>query len=238
MSCKNIPNASTNECENRECSDIEIRSKVLSTNVESKKKYGEKIIKKLGEVEVGGIVVDDTYIPEGYVEIKGVTKTPVITQCKLVFGNIIVEGYIVKDIRYATPVDCHIDIDKCKSYRNNLKDIVVKVPFRFAGPIEDIKIGRNPDREETRKYDYLQNTMGACDKGTMGPALCEWESSEKGSLVKPPYCELIKWKIKEYDVCRDDEEGCHHSKLYNIFTEKMVVTFKFEVFQEMVVCPE
>lgn len=234
MSYKNIPNVLPDACHMKECSDIKVKTKVLNTEVDAEKKHGKKITKKLGEVEISGVIIDDSHIPEGYVEIKGIEKTPIITQCKIVGGTIIVEGYIIKNIKYATPIDISIDTGKCKSYRNHLNDIIIKVPFSFAGPIGCIELKEYPDSIKSKKYNYLQNSMKPCDKGHMGPALCEWEEVDYAELYRPPYCELIKWKIREYDVCRNCDEYCNETNLYNVFTEKMVLILKFEVFQDVV----
>ncbi|WP_061995891.1 hypothetical protein [Clostridium sp. ATCC 25772] len=231
MSNNCIPNLLPSGCPTHDCSDIELESTILTPTGTSHRRHGEKKIKKIGEAKISGVIIDHVQIPEGFVEIKGIKRTPIINQCKIIDHMLIVEGYIIKDIKYATPIDPTIDTSRCRTYRNNLNDIIIKVPFSFASPLDRrIRLPR-PEAREKRRFEYYNNTIEPCDKGFMGQSLCDGEEFESVTLFRPPFAELISWSIREGDILRKCDENCCEGELYSIFTEKIVLTLEFDIFK-------
>lgn len=230
MSNNCIPNLLPSGCPTRDCSDIDLESRTLTSTATSTAIDGTQVIRRIGTTSINGVIIDDVQIPEGFVEIKGIKRTPIINQCKIIDHMLIVEGYIIKDIKYATPIDPTTDTSRCRTYRNNLNDIIIKIPFSFASPLTGLTLP-TPTARVKQRYEYFQNSIGPCDKGFMGQSLCDGEEFEQVVLFKPPFAELTSWSIQEGDILRKCDENCCEGELYSIFTEKIVLTLNFDIFQ-------
>lgn len=241
MSCCNLyPNILPDNCDFVEClpEGNEVTARTLDVTFETPTISGlnpgqiAKVPVWLGRVILTGIIRDDISFADGFSEIKEISRKVYITQCKYFRGNVIVEGYIIKDIRYVRPIDEGVNTNRCIAYDNAWFDRTVKVPFSFAQRVNLNEANLPTEDESTREeFNYLCDTMShqCCDKGYMGPSPCETLRVETHHLNERPYCELNGYRIVELGInrfeCEDDFVGdccCPPApRLFRRFTEKL-----------------
>ena len=106
-----------------------------------------KVPKWLQRVVISGCVRSTISIPEGFSEIKGIDKKVIITQAKLICDELMVEGYILKDIKYVRPaVAAGTDTRRCLAYPNAFLDISEKVPFTLCMTVTGLPTDVFPSR--------------------------------------------------------------------------------------------
>lgn len=184
------------------------------------------------------IVVDDVKFPDLFLEIKDCAKTCVLTQCKVCYDTLIVEGYIIKNISYVSPqigsdiYGCH-----CPGFKNNWHDIEVRVPFHGTMELPSDVIPlvfpfNGVNANEKLSYNYKCNTMKnmCCDQGKMGPSPCEQFRVQSTYLNEVPYGDLVGYSIYELDVNRKPCSTDEH--LYEILTEKMAVCLTIDLYMD------
>ena len=193
-----------------------------------------KVPVRVGFAHVGGVVIDDVRFPsiERFSEIKKIQRKVVVTQAKIVCKQLIVEGFIKKNIMYTTPVTpgptaC------CPVVRNDVRDIELTVPFCFSTPLFGLNLGYLHEKEESEKV-FLENTMGdnVCDKGIMREADCAKVHHQFTPLNKPPFAELEGYSICELALNRH----CCADGLYDTFTEKFVLKLSFSIYRYKHAC--
>jgi len=238
--CNNFPNILPDNCDFVECDGIEVTARTLdttSTTCPSPTTPGTaaKVPIWLRRLYLVGCIRDDITFADGFSEIKEITRKVFITQCKYFRGNVFVEGYIVKDIRYVRPANEGTDTNRCIAYENNWYDRTVKVPFSFCQHVNlTLNIpgqGPLPTEDETTReeFNYLCDTMShqCCDKGFAGPSPCETLRVETTFLNERPFCELNGYRITELGISRFaceqpvDDCCCPQPRLFERFTEKL-----------------
>lgn len=238
MSCCNLyPNILPDNCDFIECDpDNPVTARTLdvtSTTLPAPGTPGAfaKVPIWLRRLYLVGCIRDDVTFVDGFSEIKEISRKVYINQCKYFRGNVFVEGYIIKDIRYVRPAG-DVDTGRCISYENNWFDRTVKVPFSFCQHVNlDLAAAGLPTEDETfrNEYNYLCDTMShqCCDKGYMGPSPCETLRVETTLLNERPYCELNGYRITELGINRFaceqpiDDCCCPQPRLFERFTEKL-----------------
>ena len=190
-----------------------------------------KLPVRVGFAHVGGVIIDNVNFPaeERFSEIKKIQRKVVVTQAKIVCHQLIVEGFVKKNIMYTIP-DPEGDpgATKCCSVvRNVIKDIEVKVPFCFSTSLHGLHLGHLQNSHESEKV-FLENTMGdnVCDEGIMGDADCAKIHHQFTPLNKPPFAELEAYSICELALNRH----CCNDGLFDVFTEKFVLKLSFAIY--------
>ncbi|SHE32010.1 DUF3794 domain-containing protein [Clostridium fallax] len=233
MSCENYPDILPGGCDLVQCSDIEVDVREIndSGHFHHRRDDVYKVEKLIGKAKLERILIDDVTIPEGFLEIKKIKRRVILTQCKIVGKNLLVEGYIVKNITYVSPVDDDLNPCQCQSFRNNWSDIEVKIPFSIA---TRIKHHHHLKKNKEKDVSYLCDTMEdcCCDEGFMGHSPCESLTKQKVYLNETPHCKLYKYEITELDVNKKPCNECQQedSVLYSTLVEKIVLKLYIKVF--------
>ncbi len=192
----------------------------------------------LKRVNLRVTIVDDVKFPDLFLEIKEIKKKCILTQTKIVFDTLVVEGFVLKNISYVSPqigsdiYGCH-----CAGFKNNFHDIEVRVPFHATMELPDDVIAKvtqlrcaNANRD--LNFNFKCNTMKdrCCDTGTMGPSLCEEVRVQSVFLNEMPFGDLVGYFIYELDInrrpCGTDEH------LFEVLTEKMAVCLTIDLYME------
>ena len=251
MSCsENEPNILQNNCDfitGAACSNITTTERILHTHGETTKEGRDnkcliKVPRFIGQVEVEVCIIDDIQIPEGFSEVKEITRQVIVTQAKLVRNQLLVEGFIIKNIRFVTPNPRTVDTGRCIAVRNTWNDISVKVPFSFCTKVEDIpRFGRPKGENEIEEFDFKCNTMKdkCCDKGHMGESLCETLRVQKVTLNEVPFADLVKFEIAELDISRKPCPVTTPEPTTNLFTtltEKILLKLTINLFINEFAC--
>ncbi|GAA0781158.1 hypothetical protein [Hathewaya limosa] len=222
--------------------EINVESKVLSTSdcVKDNGKGKYKISKVLGNVETNTAIINKVNIPGGFTEIKGIKRDVVVTQAKLIGGQLFVEGYIINNISYVTPSQGYSK-SCCMAHRNIWNDIDVKTPFSMGIDASDLDGKMHMNKCIKTECPYANNTMknNRCDTGTMGSSLCEKLSYEKKVFNEIPYCELNSFEISELTINKMPQcDNCHdkccddYRKVYCSIVQKIVLKLELSILVE------
>lgn len=202
-----------------------------------------KVPRFLKRVVISGCIKSTITIPGGFSEIKDIRKKVVVTQSKLICDELIVEGYILKDIKYVRPHQGVNNANVCVAYQNCWFDISEKVPFTLCMTVTGLptNIYPVPNTNQLSEFNYLCDTMSqqCCDRGTMSPSPCETLRVETNYLNERPYAELVGYRIAELDInnhrcpcapaarpCPPDPCDC----LYDSLTEKVKLNVVLDLY--------
>lgn len=247
------PNILPDNCNLKECCGIDTKTKVIETSgtplpppTITPPTGAPTIIKVprwLKRVVISGCIKSTLDIPGYFSEIKDIRKKVIITQAKLILNELIVEGYILKDIKYVSPHACPDgtmpNTGKCKAYVNDWHDISEKVPFSLCMTVPELPvIYPSPNTSQQVEYNYLCDTMSqqCCDKGYMAPSPCETLRVETNYLNERPYAELVGYRIAELDL---NMKACHepcavaapqYQCLYDSLTEKIKLDIVLDLY--------
>lgn len=225
-------------CDCNPCSDIDCTDETITTNAKTCNDTGfawpsiwpkAKLPVRVGFAHVGGVIIDNVTFPdeERFSEIKKIQRKVAVTQAKIVCNQLIVEGFVKKNIMYTVPVTPGTTVC-CPVVRNEIRDIEVKVPFCFSTPLYGLNLGHLHKKEESEKV-FLENTMddNVCDKGIMQEADCAKVHHQFTPLNTPPFAELEAYSICELALNR---HGCADG-LFDVFTEKFVLKLSFSIYR-------
>lgn len=163
-----------------------------------------KVPRFLKRVIISGCIKSTITLPGGFSEIKDIRKKVVVTQSKLICDELIVEGYILKDIKYVRPHQGVNNANVCLAYQNCWLDVSEKVPFTLCMTVTGLptNIYPVPNTNQVSEFNYLCDTMSGqcCDKGYMAPSPCETLRVETNYLNERPYAELVGYRIAELDI--------------------------------------
>ncbi|WP_300258029.1 hypothetical protein [Clostridium sp.] len=210
-----------------------------STSSETRGCY--KILTNVANVTINHPLTDSITIPEGFYSIKGINRRLVLTQCYIVpisvdsettSGQLFVEGYILKNVQYATPSsnqnpsDC---CDHCVAMRNEYKDLTAKINFNFSVPI-NLTGAKIVDSVSSEERALLKDCMKPCDKGTMSESDCERLFSQSVELQEPFSCELNSYTINEAVISKTNC-SCTNEELFDTVVEKLNLNLVISIFQ-------
>ncbi|EHK2365650.1 DUF7852 domain-containing protein [Clostridium perfringens] len=198
-----------------------------------------KVLVRVATVNINHALTDSIVIPEGFYSIKGISRRLVLTQCYIVptaveapdNAQLFVEGYILKNVQYATPSADQNPADPCEDcivMRNDYRDLTAKINFNFSVPIDlDANIV-TPVTETERAI--LKDCMKPCDKGTMSESDCERLFSQEVVLQEPFSCELDRYTINEAVI---NKTSCSltNEDLFDTVVEKLNLNLVISIFQ-------
>lgn len=230
-----MDNSMVQSYDNDNC-EINVASKVVSTSntVTEGGNGAYKVPTLLGNVKTNTAIINKINIPGGFTEIKGIKRDVVVTQAKLIGGQLFIEGYIINNISYVNPTSgCSQSC--CMARRNVWNDIDVKTPFSMgidASDLDDVNMNQCVKTE----CPYANNTMrnNRCDTGTMGSSLCEKLSYEKKVFNEIPYCELNSFEISELTINkRPQSSNCDNDRtIYCSIVQKIVLKLNLNVLMD------
>lgn len=214
---------------NNYCSDITIERKQIGSsgmNSGEKKLNKAKVPVLLATVFMKTTILEEVTIPEGYISIEECKRDVFIKSCKILSDNLIVEGYVLKDISYATPKYSDRDLETHNFCENYLRNVKIKVPFNISTIISELDSNRfienrndkvlNKDNKK-RYFEESFNTLSIC------------ENYFKNSLTfnDLPYGDLTGWTIDGVD---NYKRGNKDTKVYKIFSEKISLNLDFDIY--------
>ncbi|KGP72815.1 CsxC family protein [Pontibacillus yanchengensis] len=183
----------------------------------------------LAETTLQIVVEADIPLDPPAVEIKRVLKNAVLTQCKLVpvaFGNtlgdgtrqvtrakLFVQGYIRKDIEYAT--------DRCEG---KIRDRIANVPFSGFADLTDEDFITRPafGVSEESKSQFINPKIGE------KPRLDKYYFQNDVFYNEQPFCELVRADFYELDF---SPEYTMLGDTFDKITEKVVLDLTLKVLQ-------
>ena len=198
-----------------------------------------KVLVRVATVNINHALTDSIVIPEGFYSIKGISRRLVLTQCYIVptaveapdNAQLFVEGYILKNVQYATPSADQNPADPCEDcvvMRNDYRDLTAKINFNFSVPIDlDANIV-TPVTETVRAI--LKDCMKPCDKGTMSESDCERLFSQEVVLQEPFSCELDRYTINEAVISKTNC-SLTNEDLFDTVVEKLNLNLVISIFQ-------
>lgn len=198
-----------------------------------------KVLVRVATVNINHALTDSIVIPEGFYSIKGISRRLVLTQCYIVptaveapdNAQLFVEGYILKNVQYATPSADQNPADPCEDcvvMRNDYRDLTAKINFNFSVPIDlDANIV-TPVTETERAL--LKDCMKPCDKGTMSESDCERLFSQAVVLQEPFSCELDRYTINEAVISKTNC-SLTNEDLFDTVVEKLNLNLVISIFQ-------
>ncbi|HHD2717817.1 TPA: hypothetical protein ACOTHS_001406 [Clostridium perfringens] len=198
-----------------------------------------KVLVRVATVNINHALTDSIVIPEGFYSIKGISRRLVLTQCYIVptaveapdNAQLFVEGYILKNVQYATPSADQNPADPCEDcivMRNDYRDLTAKINFNFSVPIDlDANIV-TPVTETERAI--LKDCMKPCDKGTMSESDCERLFSQEVVLQEPFSCELDRYTINEAVISKTNC-SLTNEDLFDTVVEKLNLNLVISIFQ-------
>ena len=113
-----------------------------------------KALVRVAAVNINHPLTDSIVIPEGFYSIKGISRRLVLTQCYIVpisatpvtSGQLFVEGYILKNVQYATPSADQNAADPCEDcvvMRNDYIDLTIRNVGKVTSELFKYNIGDN-----------------------------------------------------------------------------------------------
>ncbi|XZM79006.1 DUF7852 domain-containing protein [Clostridium perfringens] len=198
-----------------------------------------KALVRVAAVNINHALTDSIVIPEGFYSIKGISRRLVLTQCYIVptaveapdNAQLFVEGYILKNVQYATPSADQNPADPCEDclvMRNDYRDLTAKINFNFSVTIDlDANIV-TPVTETERAL--LKDCMKPCDKGTMSESDCERLFSQEVVLQEPFSCELDRYTINEAVISKTNC-SLTNEDLFDTVVEKLNLNLVISIFQ-------
>ncbi|SQB35649.1 Uncharacterised protein [Clostridium perfringens] len=198
-----------------------------------------KVLVRVATVNINHALTDSIVIPEGFYSIKGISRRLVLTQCYIVptaveapdNAQLFVEGYILKNVQYATPSADQNPADPCEDcivMRNDYRDLTAKINFNFSVPI-DLDANIVPPVTETERA-ILKDCMKPCDKGTMSESDCERLFSQEVVLQEPFSCELDRYTINEAVISKTNC-SLTNENLFDTVVEKLNLNLVISIFQ-------
>jgi hypothetical protein len=217
------------------CTDeIQVETRVFSSGQTQGTTGGNKVLVRVGNVTITQPIRDEIHIDEGFYDIKKIQRRVILDQVFVSDGYIFGEGYMLKNISYATPIegtgsDC---VSDCLAMKNTYNDLTAKVKFDFANPITitGAQVESSPNMVETA---YLNNCIDVCDKGSVSQADCQRYYTQTVTINEPYKYELDSYTINETVFMKN--ECNEENSLYDTVTEKLVLVLNISVYQYQVV---
>ena len=217
------------------CTDeIQVETRVFSSGQTQGTTGGNKVLVRVGNVTITQPRRDEIHIDEGFYDIKKIQRRVILDQVFVSDGYIFGEGYMLKNISYATPIegtgsDC---VSDCLAMKNTYNDLTAKVKFDFANPITitGAQVESSPNMVETA---YLNNCIDVCDKGSVSQADCQRYYTQTVTINEPYKYELDSYTINETVFMKN--ECNEENSLYDTVTEKLVLVLNISVYQYQVV---
>ena len=201
-----------------------------------------KVLFNVANIEINHPLTDSIVIPEGFYSIKGISRRLVLTQCYIVptstataatnSAQLFVEGYILKNVQYATPSADQNAADPCEDcvvMRNDYRDLTAKINFNFSVPITLTNANVVTPVTETERA-LLKDCMKPCDKGTMSESDCERLFSQAVVLQEPFSCELNSYNINEAVISKTNC-SLTNEDLFDTVVEKLNLNLVISIFQ-------
>lgn len=202
-----------------------------------------KIPVVLAEVNVTIPVEAIITLEKEVLEIKRIRKNVFLTQSRIVpfsednckdNGILFVEGFIKKNIEYATKTYSSEGIPNTYGY---IRYSSFQVPFNFTTRInfirEPIFVGNTIPCE----VEFFTDKLKGCDECTdpvIESSLCDKSSAFTEIFNEKPFAELVKAEIIEIDINTNETINCtaQTEQIFTKVTEKVVLNLTIKILQK------
>ena len=186
---------------------------------------------KVAIIDVTKCLMDSVFIKEGFEDIKHIHRRVFLTQCHVTNKFLFVEGYVEKNIGYATPIataSSDACPEPCKVIKNTYNDCTVKVDFSFSIPVclHGNNKGHSGDLKESA---YHVDCTKPCDEGGLGELSCERGYSKKVFLNEPVKGVLESYEFDESVFLKRTCKETHWR--YDTIVEKLELTLVIALLQ-------
>ena len=203
-----------------------------------------KIPVVLAEAKITIPIVAKLKLEDRAIEIKRIKKNVYVTQCHLLptdpcdtTGTLFIEGFIRKNVEYATE-ECSNDEVIC----GKIKQCTFKVPFCctttvcfFRKPVlrGPIFVPNSPVTE-TEIFEDTLRSCDVCREPIIGNDPCQQNFKNTEFFNEPVFCELVKATLNEVDIHKRPKTSCDDPTEQNFrrITEKVLLTLKIKVLQK------
>jgi len=202
-----------------------------------------KIPVVLAEVNITIPVEATITLDQPAMEIKRIKKNVFLTQSRIIpffqecgpdTGILFIEGFIRKNIEYATKT---CSIIETPNVCGDIRCCTVEVPFNFTTRInfirEPIFIENSIPSELEFFTDKLQS-CDACSDPVIGRNPCDQSFFYTEFFNEKPFTELVRADIAEVDIHTNPNLSCTvpTEQIFTQLTEKVVVNLTLKVLQE------
>lgn len=212
-----------------------------------------KIPVVLAELRVRVHLSSAITLPEPALEVKDIKKKLKITQCLLIpapdgcYGNdtLFIEGFVRKNIEYATIGNCSNTEGVC----GDIRHCTVDVPFRCTTPIKNYcRYPEGPIKNFRKEFQYLReqnlprNAFAEKDR-LMSGDFSEFNQFSEEFFNELPFCELVKSQITEFDEFINRVRPANvtlpfEERTFREIEEKMAIAITLKILQkQQVVIP-
>jgi hypothetical protein len=202
-----------------------------------------KIPVVLAEINITIPVESTITLDQPAMEIKRIKKNVFLTQSRIIpffqecrpdTGILFIEGFIRKNIEYATKT---CSIIGTPNVCGDIRYCTVEVPFNFTTRInfirEPIFVGNTTPSELEFFTDKLQG-CDACSDPIIGRNPCDQSFFSTEFFNEKPFTELVRADIAEVDIYTNPTLSCivPTEQIFTQLTEKVVVNLTLKVLQE------
>ncbi len=238
--CKNLPDSSS-----KVTSEVQLLTNQMSVTSDTIK-CGPVVVKLpvvLAEVNVTIPVEATITLDREVSEIKRIRKNVILSQSRIIpssedkcgeNGILFVEGFIKKNIEYATKTYSSEGIPNTYGY---IRYSSFQVPFNFTTRInfirEPIFIGNSIPCE----VEFFTDRLKDCDECTdhvIGNSPCDKSSTFTEIFNEKPFAELVKADIIEIDINTNETLNCtaQTEQIFTKVTEKVVLNLTINILQK------
>ncbi len=242
-------NTSNYECVANPCATITSKVQSLTKQIPVTPvviKSGPVFVKipvVLAEINIAIPVEATITLDQPAMEIKRIKKNVFLTQSRIIpffqecapdTGILFIEGFIRKNIEYATKT---CSIIESPNVCGDIRCCTVEVPFNFTTRInfirEPIFIENGIQSELEFFTDKLQG-CDACSDPVIGHNPCGQSFFSTEFFNEKPFTELVRADIAEVDIHINPTISCivPAEQIFTEFTEKIVVNLTLKVLQE------
>lgn len=238
--CKNIPNSSS-----KVTSEVQLLTNQRAVTSDTIK-CGPVVVKLpvvLAEVNVTILVEATITLDREVSEIKRIRKNVFLSESRIIpfsedkcgeNGILFVEGFIKKNIEYATKT---YSSDGTPNTCGYIRYCTAEVPFNFTTRInfirEPIFIGNSIPCEVEFFTDKVKD-CDECKDAVIGNSLCEKCSAFTEIFNEKPFAELVKVDIIEIDININETLNCtaQTEQIFSKVTEKVVLNLTIRILQK------
>ncbi|MCT8977358.1 hypothetical protein N4T77_12175 [Clostridium sp. CX1] len=212
-----------------------------------------KIPVELAFISVDIPVMATIKLEEKAYEIKRIKKNAYVTQCHLlptltripgtntITGTLFIEGFVRKNIEYATKECSSKSVTSGKIRHTTVKipykcttsvTFTATPPFPLTGLRPPIFIPNTPPTE-IGQYSERFNTCDPCQEATLGQDSCQQCFTSTEVFNEPVFCELVSATFNECDIHLNPTICCDPTEqTFQKIQEKMLLTLRIKILQK------
>lgn len=241
----------TNDCETtaNNCATVTFKVQPLTSQVPVTPeviKAGPVAVKipvVLAEVNITIPVEATITLDQDAIEIKRIKKNVFLTQSRIIpfsqdcppdTGILFIEGFIRKNIEYATQT---CGRSGSPNICGDIRHCTVEVPFNFTTKIKYIREPIFVENTTPSELEFFTDKLQGCDACSdpvIGRNPCDQSSYFTEFFNEKPFTELVRADITEVDILTNPFASCERPQdlTFTKITEKVVVNLTLKVLQK------